>query len=205
MIPEVTVEAEGAAHFYPVTRIGAGGGQVPFNWENLDERTRQLMLAEIDRDLAEGMLYESVRLTASGAAAWESLFRAACQSGDDGTFAVALGAPGGPHIKAREPNPKSPIGDDKDVPYNAATTMAEGEFNRIYIRALCVRALEDGVSLEVYRARPSQNPDPVSEAKVGDSPDAAALLADLRSHQGVATALGLPPHPNSGLSVRLKS
>lgn len=178
---------------------------MPFNFENLDERVRGLMLSEVDRDVADRTLYASVRLTSQGAAAWESMFRSACQTGDDATLAAALGAPGGPNIKSGEPNPRSPTGNDKDVPYNAATTMAEGEFNRFYIRALCVRALEDGTNLEVYRARPSANPDTASRAKVGSSPDPAELLTDLRSHQGVATALGLPPHPNSGLSVRQKS
>jgi hypothetical protein len=42
-----------------------------------------------------------------------------------------------------------------------------------------------------------------SEAKIGTQVDARALLADLRSHQGLEPALGLPPGPNSGLSVEL--
>lgn len=174
-----------------------------FDFENLDDRTRRLMIDEVDRDVAEGTLYESVRLTTEGASTWEPLFRAACQTGDEATLTSDLGAPGGRYLRAREPNPRSTSGEEKDVPYNAATTMAEGEFNRFYIRALCVRATDDGASLEIYRARSSQNPDAASEAKVGTRADPAALLADLRSHQGVATALGLPPHPNSGLSVRL--
>jgi hypothetical protein len=177
---------------------------MPFNFQNLDARTRDLMAHEVDRDIAEGSLYESVRLTAAGAASWEGLFRDACAAGDDASLAVALGAPGGPNIEAREPNTRSRTGDDKAVPYTAATTMAEGEFNRFYIRALCMRAIEDGSALEIYRARPSENPDPDSEAKVGQVVDPATLLNDLRSHQGVATAFGLPPHPNSGLSVRLR-
>lgn len=175
---------------------------MPFAFENLDERTRRLMLDEVDRDLVEGSLYESPRLTTVGAANWGTLFRAACEVGNDASLTSALGAPGGMYISAREANPKSPTGGDKAVPYNAAMTMAEGEFNRFYIRAMCVRALEDGFELQIYRARTSENPDPESEAKIGQCPDSAALLADLRSHQGVATALGLPPHPNSGLSVR---
>ena len=140
---------------------------MPFNFQNLDARTRDLMAHEVDRDIAEGSLYESVRLTAAGAASWEGLFRDACAAGDDASLAVALGAPGGPNIEAREPNTRSRTGDDKAVPYTAATTMAEGEFNRFYIRALCMRAIEDGSALEIYRARPSENPDPGSEAKVG--------------------------------------
>lgn len=181
------------------------GGPMPLAFENLDERTRRLMVDEVDRDLAGRNLYESPRLTAAGAASWETLFRTACETGNDSLLAAALGAPGGAYINAREPNPRSRTGGDKAVPYNAATTMAEGEFNRFYIRAMCVRALEDGVGLEIYRARASENPDPESEAKIGQSPDTSALLDDLRSHQGVATALGLPPHPNSGLSVRLSA
>ena len=163
------------------------------------------MLDEVDRDLGEESLYESVRLTAAGVASWETLFRAACEKGNDASLAAALGSPGGAYINAREPNVRSRTGDDKDVPYNAPVTMAEGEFNRFYIRAMCVRALVDDVALEIYRARASENPDRESEAKLGQSPDSSALLDDLRSHQGVATALGLPPHPNSGLSVRLRA
>ena len=62
--------------------------------------------------------------------------------------------------------------------------MAEGEYNRFYIRALCVRAIEDSAKLEIYRARSSNRPDPASENLIGGSPDAQALLEDLRSHQG---------------------
>jgi hypothetical protein len=178
---------------------------MPFTFENLDDRTRRLMIEEVDRDVREGTLYESVRLTSMGSANWETLFRSACESGDDASLTAALGAPGGQHINASEPNPRSATGELKDVPTNAASTMAEGEFNRFYIRALCVRAIADGLSVEVYRARASANPDRESEAKLGTLPDASALLDDLRSHQGVATALGLPPHPNSGLSIRLKT
>jgi hypothetical protein len=179
-------------------------GLMPFAFENLDDRTRRLMIDEVDLDLrSAGTLYESDRLTVKGRAEWEDIFRKACEMGTDSLLADTLGAPGGAYISAREPDRKN--GGDKAVPFNAAVTMAEGEFNRFYIRALCVRASEDGLSLEIYRARPSANPDRESEAKIGLAPDPAAVLADLRSHQGVATALGLPAHPNSGLSVRLLS
>lgn len=42
-----------------------------------------------------------------------------------------------------------------------------------------------------------------SEAMIGSHIDPHALLEDLRTHQGIDTALGLPPGPNSGLSVKL--
>ena len=71
-------------------------------------------------------------------------------------------------------------------------------------RALCRRAIEDGIGeLIVYRARPTVNPRPESEALVETTVDPAELLADLRAHPGEATALGIPAGPNSGISVRL--
>jgi hypothetical protein len=42
-----------------------------------------------------------------------------------------------------------------------------------------------------------------SEQKIGQRIAAEALLRDLRAHPGLDTALGLPPGPNSGLSVHL--
>lgn len=90
------------------------------------------------------------------------------------------------------------------VPVTAAETLAEGEFNRFYARGLCRRALEDSIrELIVYRAKEVRNPRPESVAMIGRRVDPTALLGDLRTHPGVEPALGLPPGPNSGLSVRL--
>ena len=87
---------------------------------------------------------------------------------------------------------------------NAHEMLAEGEFNRFYIRALCLRAIEDGMAqVIVYRAKAVQNARSESERKIGQGVPVEALLRDLRTHPGVDTALGLPPGPNSGLSVRL--
>ena len=89
------------------------------------------------------------------------------------------------------------------MPWNAAQTLAEGEFNRFYIRAVRRATLEDGgETVEVYRAKAVADPRPDSEAKIGALVNAAVLLADLRQNIGIDTALGLPNGPNSGLSVR---
>jgi hypothetical protein len=81
--------------------------------------------------------------------------------------------------------------------------LAQGEFNRYYIRGVCRRALEAGIlDVEVYRARLVAAPRPDSEALIGRRLDAEQLIADLRTHMGVDTALGLG-RPNSGLSVCL--
>jgi len=90
------------------------------------------------------------------------------------------------------------------VPVSAPETLAEGEFNRFYARGLCARAIAEGISeVVVYRGKQVQQPRPVSQAMIGRRIDPTALLKDLRKSQGVEPALGIPPGPNSGLTVRL--
>jgi hypothetical protein len=176
---------------------------VGLSYPDLDERTRQLMLAEVARDEAEGRLYLSQRLSARGLADYPSLLRDAIERGTDDSLATALRSQG--RLNAQEQKRKPSGGYTvAAVPVTAAETLAEGEFNRFYARALCLRALEDGLSeVEVHRAKQVQNPRSASQAKIGQRIPARALLEDLRTHPGVDTALGLPPGPNSGLSVRM--
>ncbi len=93
---------------------------------------------------------------------------------------------------------------DEDRGRNAHVVLAEGEFNRFYIRGLCARALAEGIDeVEVCRARTSALPRPLSEERIGKRLKAATLLEDLRKHAYVETALGVPGGANSGLSVRI--
>jgi hypothetical protein len=55
----------------------------------------------------------------------------------------------------------------------------------------------------VYRAKAVEHARSESQQKIGSCVAAEPLLRDLRTHVGVDTALGLPPGPNSGLSVHL--
>ena len=90
------------------------------------------------------------------------------------------------------------------VPKDANKTLAEGEFNRYYIRGVCKKAISEGLEIEVYRAKQVEKPRPESQALIGKTLDPKTLLDDLRERIGVDTALGVPAGPNSGLSVRLK-
>jgi len=92
------------------------------------------------------------------------------------------------------------------VPSDAANTLAEGEFNRFYLRALWLKAINNNIThLTIYRAKSVMDPRPESELKINTSINAKQLLNDLRTNIGVDTALGLPPGPNSGLSAKLPS
>lgn len=173
-------------------------------FENLDERTRQLMLAEMDYDIAHNQLHISPLLSGQGQRDYPNLLREALEIGNDRTLAEALRA----HRRLIRTLPRrKPTGGYSiaSAPENAAQVLAEGEFNRYYIRALARRALEDDIQeLIVYRARPVQNPRPESEARVETTVSPAELLEDLRAHPGdEPPRLGVPSGPNSGLSVRL--
>jgi len=90
------------------------------------------------------------------------------------------------------------------IPVTAPDTLAEGEFNRFYARGLCARAIDNGIKeVVVYRGKEVQQPRAESQAMIGKKIDATVLLEDLRNSPGVEPALGLPPGPNSGLTVHL--
>lgn len=161
------------------------------------------MVAEVDHDLAAGTLYIGRYLSELGVVQYPCLLRRAVERGTDESLAADLSAQG---LFAETYQKRKPSGGYtvSKVPITAPTTLAEGEFNRFYLRGLCQRAIAaGGEAIEIYRARESLAPRPESEAMIGRHLDAATLLGDLREHIGVDTALGLPPGPNSGLSGRL--
>ena len=173
-----------------------------FNFVDLDDRTRQLMVEELDTDAGSGTVYPSPRLTETGLNEFPALLRDAFTAGDETTLAVAIRVPGRlkTHEKSHTKTGREIV---KQVPEIAADTLAEGEFNRFYVRALCRRAIEEQRSLVVYRAKQGTKPRDESEAMIGKTISSERLLSDLRTHPGVEPALGLPPGPNSGLSVCL--
>ena len=173
-------------------------------FENLDDRTRQLMLDEMEYDVANNQLHISPFLSGQGQRDYANLLREALQSGDDEKLAESLRD----HRRILRTLPRrNPKGgySISTTPENAAQVLAESEFNRYYIRALARRAIADGISeLVIYRAKPVSNPRPESEARVETTLSPQQLLDDLRSHPGdEPPTLGVPSGPNSGLSVRL--
>jgi len=172
-----------------------------FNFNNLDEQTREFMISEIKSDIDNERLYLSKRFNEKGIELYPNLLIDAVSSGDEETLAIALND--NDCFLDKEPrNGKNGITYAK-VPVTASITLAESEFNRFYIRGLALKSQENKQRLRVYRARFSDNPRAESEMIIGNEVDADILLNDLRSNIGVDTALGLPSGPNSGLSVEL--
>lgn len=170
---------------------------------NLDETTRKHMLSELEDDVAKGVLYLSPRLSPRGRLDYAELLRQALNEAHDDWLANSLRGSGRLLLEEQRRKPKGGYTTAR-VPVTAPDTLAEGEFNRYYVRGLCLRAIESGVTeLVVYRAKEVATPRRESEAKIGTRVDPRVLLEDIRTHPGVDTALRLPPGPNSGLSVRL--
>ena len=172
--------------------------------ENLDDRTRQLMLEELEYDIAHNQLHISPFLSGQGQRDYAFLLREALQNGTDESLAENLRE----HRRIIRTQPRrQPKGGYSiaATPENAAQVLAESEFNRYYIRGLARRAIEDGIEeLVIYRAKPAKNPRPESESRVETSISPQELLDDLRAHPGdEPPTLGVPSGPNSGLSVRL--
>lgn len=170
---------------------------------NLDATTRRLMVQEFEHDLQNNTLYISPRLNATGIQQYPQLLKDSLTNYDDAWLAQALRR--GELFNTTEARRKPTGGfTNAKIPVTAPETLAEGEFNRFYVRGVCLRVIEEGRhEVEVYRAKAVSTPRYESEVKIGTLVSAQQLLDDLRTHQGIDTALGLPAGPNSGLSVRI--
>lgn len=169
--------------------------------DHLDDETRRAMRSEIDSDIANGTLYLSDRLSARGVTDYPGLLIAAADGADDDWLAMQLAQAG--RIVALETSSRRGRLYTKRVPSDAPLTLAEGEFNRFYLRGLCLVAMAAGEdSLEIYRAKRVMQSRSLSRRLLGRLIAVGPLLEDLRTHPGVNTALGLPAGPNSGLSAR---
>ena len=174
-----------------------------FQFDDLTPEIRGLMFEEFEADVAAGRHYVSPRLTDAGRVTWPYLMRDAIRGHDPEWLAAELDRAGA-FVHAK---PQTHAGKEvrHRTPENAAEVLAETEFNRYYVRAVCRAAIDrDGedAEVEVYRGRESSAPRPRSEDKVGDRLRAADLLADLRANIP-ANKLGVPGGFGSGVTVRL--
>lgn len=173
------------------------------NLVSLDASVREAMIGEYERDHAAGSIFLSPRLTPIGQKEYPGLLREALARGDDDSLAGMI--KDGRRLKATEDyTNRQGLADTRHISATAADQIAEGDFNRYYIRGLCVRAIELGLAqVEVYRAKAVQEPRPESEALIGKRFTPKELLDDLRTHLGdQQPALGVPGGPNSGISVK---
>lgn len=167
-----------------------------FNFLSLDEKTRELMLSEIHDDTAKDQLYLSDRLNELGKSSYQKFLIDAVSNSNEENFER--------HLDINKYFNTTFIRQGKEIkmPSNASKLLCQSEFNRYYIRAICLRAKDEGVNeVEIYRARKSSWTRPESEAKIGLKVKASELLEDLRKSIGKEPKLF--PEINSGLSVKI--
>jgi hypothetical protein len=162
------------------------------------------MLVEIEMDEANGCAYVSTRLNSGGCESWPAMLRQAATDGNDESLEHYIERDECLNSHYMRVNHRTGISSPISMPVNAAENLAQGEFNRFYIRGLCRFAIEKDIPFLVgYRARYSENPRSSSEEAVGHHFNPQAVLDDLRTTQGQDTQLKMPGGPGSGISLRL--
>lgn len=171
-----------------------------FTYKNLTQSVRDKMIDEINLDINYSSLYMSDRLTEKGKQRWSDLLKIAAKRHDDSWLTNELKK--NRLLRQTEDRiDKTGKLNTVKVPSNAAKLLSQGEFNRFYMRAVCLEALERGVPrLTIYRARASSRPRAESEARINTEIEAQELLKQLRKEFSFLES-DFPVGPNSGLSV----
>ncbi|RPD44141.1 hypothetical protein DNI29_22355 [Hymenobacter sediminis] len=169
-----------------------------FNFENLDQKTRQYMLIEVEEAIKNSQLYYSKRLNELGIELYPQLLIEAVQRGNEQTLAAALQEQKCFHTHEKQGAVM------RKVPANAPLTFAEGEFNNFYMRGVCHRAFGEGHMVEIYRAKAAGSPRNASQLIEGNLEDPRRVLLLIKnSLDSSKRGNGMPAGSNSGLSVRL--
>lgn len=173
---------------------------MPLQYQNLDPTTRRHAIAELDADLESGAFHASDRLRPTDVAEYQRLLRESLRYYDDLWLEQHV-----PDLLVdfETRHTKSGGQTTAKLPEMASRMLAEGDFNRYYMRGVALRAMQEDRELEVYRARLSLEPRPESAEVEGQRVAPRELLDYLRGVTSVAPDAARLGRPNSGLSVRL--
>ena len=153
--------------------------------DKITSEVRRRMLEELYWSLENNKIYFSRHFSASGEEKYPHLLKNALESGNPDTLEESLNV-----TENFQPG----------RPKNAAQTFAWDEFNKYYMRALCLLAQElTGHELVVVRGRQSSNPKPESDRLIGAKKEPVKFLSGLRNVPKVN-----PFGANSGLTLELR-
>ena len=174
---------------------------MPLHYESLDPTTRRFAISELDSDIATGAYHSSERVRPTAAAEYQRYLHEALRYYDDRW----LEEHASDLMVDFEPRRTRGGGQTAvKLPDMASRMLAEGDFNRYYMRGVAVRAVEEGRHVvEVYRARLSMEPRAESAQLEGHRLPAEEVLKYLRGEHVADPAVSALGRPNSGLSVRL--
>jgi len=173
-----------------------------FNYDDLEDVTRKMMLEAIEEANESNNIYYSTRFNDLGKQRWLPLLREAANLYNEHWLAFQIEA----EVLMKDfEGSRTPSGGYtiKHVPHIASETMADGQFNRFYMLGLCKYARQQGINhLEIYRAKFSSEPREESQALVGG----LLSLEEIESQLLVTINSFNSPllKPNSGLSLRIR-
>lgn len=167
-----------------------------FEFKDLSESIRVLMIGELLQDGHANKVYVSKRLTEEGQGMFRGLLYEALLGQTNEWLAMALKQE--KFWKTHEFRHHQTQGIvEAKIPSNASEVLSDTEFNRYYMRAVCLRAIEAGVNVIVYRARETSRPRSGHQELIGKSFVASECLKALREGSSELMV------PNSGLSLTM--
>lgn len=170
-----------------------------YHFPNLNTLTRSIMINELECDFKNGLFYESSSIKPEYINSYKLLLRKYFEIG---------------HVEGLEKALTPSFFNTKDkngrkVPSNIAQTVAFSDFNRYYVRAILIRAINENKRVCIYRAKESLNERIESKALINKCyfekqtlEQMLRVIRDYRilfSSQSKITFL----QPNSGLSLKL--
>ena len=167
-------------------------------YRNLTPEVRLHMLKEAEL----GFHYFSNYLKQDSHLQWISLLNSSLEAHDDNWLATNV-----TNSRLLVPVAFDKNGKRRTIGVSDARTLAEGEFNRFYLRGLCAYCIENNIpKIVIYRGKEVLNPRPESEAKIGADVSVHKLLDDLRSSDfvNIAEKFSVSSGPNSGLTAGIR-
>ncbi len=116
-----------------------------YHFLNLDNKTRSIMISELEQDIKNSLFYEPSSIKPEYISSYKLLLRKYFEVGQIESLEKALTPL---CFKAEDKN-------GRKIPSNIAQTIAFSDFNRYYARAILVRAIDEGKSVSIYRAKQS--------------------------------------------------
>lgn len=170
-----------------------------FYFPNLDETTRLNMITELERDCKQGLFYEPVSMQKAYIPIYKTLLLKTFASGSVEMLQNSLLQS---FFREKDLN-------GRKTPTNIAQVVAFSDFNRYYSRAILLRAIDEGKSVSIYRAKQSQKERKESNMMIhrnySDKNTLEQLLRVLRDYRLLFLTNSKVDFlkPNSGLSLRL--
>ena len=127
-----------------------------YYFPNLDNKTRLIMISELERDIKNGLFYESSSMKSEYIGSYKLLLKKYFEVGHVEGLEKAL-TPS--FFKAKGKS-------GRKIPSNIAQIIAFSDFNRYYVRTILIRAIDEGKSVSIYRAKQSLNERAESKALI---------------------------------------